>query len=176
MLFLLSTLALSSSALAAQVEVLPMGPIVADGETPVTVRLQIEGLQPTDRVKLKPYTGSTVTPTIEPGGVVAVQFTPHSSGSASNGNIEVTVRGSMKLDEKVEFPVVPRPDGGLALSFEPETLKVGEGNTVTVTITAEGGHPLPDAARSVMLDASTCLLYTSPSPRDQRGARMPSSA
>ena len=25
-------------------------------------------------------------------------------------------------------------------------------------------------------DADTCLLYTSPSPRDQRGSRMPSSA
>ena len=27
-----------------------------------------------------------------------------------------------------------------------------------------------------ILDADTCLLYTSPSPRDQRGSRMPSSA
>ena len=25
-------------------------------------------------------------------------------------------------------------------------------------------------------DSNTCLLYTSPSPRDQRGSRMPSSA
>ena len=29
---------------------------------------------------------------------------------------------------------------------------------------------------SLTLEASTCLLYTSPSPRDQRGSRMPSSA
>ena len=28
----------------------------------------------------------------------------------------------------------------------------------------------------VLHDPYTCLLYTSPSPRDQRGARMPSSA
>ena len=27
-----------------------------------------------------------------------------------------------------------------------------------------------------MLDLAACLLYTSPSPRDQRGSRMPSSA
>ena len=26
------------------------------------------------------------------------------------------------------------------------------------------------------IDSGTCLLYTSPSPRDQRGSRMPSSA
>ena len=32
------------------------------------------------------------------------------------------------------------------------------------------GRPKPSAARCV------CLLYTSPSPRDQRGSRMPSSA
>ena len=28
----------------------------------------------------------------------------------------------------------------------------------------------------ILLHAETCLLYTSPSPRDQRGSRMPSSA
>ena len=32
------------------------------------------------------------------------------------------------------------------------------------------------AERQVTIDNKTCLLYTSPSPRDQRGARMPSSA
>ena len=30
--------------------------------------------------------------------------------------------------------------------------------------------------RSIGIDLATCLLYTSPSPRDQRGSRMPSSA
>ena len=33
-----------------------------------------------------------------------------------------------------------------------------------------------DTATWVILDSSYCLLYTSPSPRDQRGSRMPSSA
>ena len=41
-------------------------------------------------------------------------------------------------------------------------------------------HPLakpPGVRRIVALgDSFTCLLYTSPSPRDQRGSRMPSSA
>ena len=37
---------------------------------------------------------------------------------------------------------------------------------VTLQITNNTGHKLP----------SGCLLYTSPSPRDQRGSRMPSSA
>ena len=30
--------------------------------------------------------------------------------------------------------------------------------------------------RIAAIEAQTCLLYTSPSPRDQRGSRMPSSA
>ena len=30
--------------------------------------------------------------------------------------------------------------------------------------------------QEIVLTAGTCLLYTSPSPRDQRGSRMPSSA
>ena len=37
-----------------------------------------------------------------------------------------------------------------------------------------GGHGRRDAA--ALVGASICLLYTSPSPRDQRGSRMPSSA
>ena len=35
---------------------------------------------------------------------------------------------------------------------------------------------LTDAQREIERMSITCLLYTSPSPRDQRGSRMPSSA
>ena len=38
-----------------------------------------------------------------------------------------------------------------------------------------GGKGLEDG-KSLLGDFITCLLYTSPSPRDQRGSRMPSSA
>ena len=34
----------------------------------------------------------------------------------------------------------------------------------------------PDDARRLLAREQACLLYTSPSPRDQRGSRMPSSA
>ena len=33
-----------------------------------------------------------------------------------------------------------------------------------------------DRVKKEIEDLNTCLLYTSPSPRDQRGSRMPSSA
>ena len=34
----------------------------------------------------------------------------------------------------------------------------------------------PDTSVLAAMEVMTCLLYTSPSPRDQRGSRMPSSA
>ena len=43
----------------------------------------------------------------------------------------------------------------------------------TFVITADEGLR---GGRGIPLKANTCLLYTSPSPRDQRGSRMPSSA
>ena len=45
---------------------------------------------------------------------------------------------------------------------------------VGIPIIANGDIDTPEKAKSVL--DYTCLLYTSPSPRDQRGSRMPSSA
>ena len=51
-------------------------------------------------------------------------------------------------------------------------------NDVDRVLRYDGDAPIPtDFLRDIsLLGASTCLLYTSPSPRDQRGSRMPSSA
>ena len=44
-------------------------------------------------------------------------------------------------------------------------------------ITASGGSANPTNAQGIILAAgTTCLLYTSPSPRDRTRSRMPSSA
>ena len=52
--------------------------------------------------------------------------------------------------------------------------------TLSVTSVDGGGTFVPSLAAGVVTDLvgnpNTCLLYTSPSPRDQRGSRMPSSA
>ena len=44
----------------------------------------------------------------------------------------------------------------------------------------EGDISQPDSISKLLIESDviihTCLLYTSPSPRDQRGSRMPSSA
>jgi len=49
----------------------------------------------------------------------------------------------------------------------------GEGNSVEIDIAIALDHLMLAAAEEGL---GTCLLYTSPSPRDQRGSRMPSSA
>ena len=41
---------------------------------------------------------------------------------------------------------------------------------------ADGNKVRPDLQRAIEAGLRGCLLYTSPSPRDQRGSRMPSSA
>ena len=52
-----------------------------------------------------------------------------------------------------------------------------EGASVYTTMTSQLFVKLADFGFAGPLDKSTdCLLYTSPSPRDQRGSRMPSSA
>ena len=50
-----------------------------------------------------------------------------------------------------------------------------------IDISKASGFDFPDDGRAMVLtdwdgDGDLCLLYTSPSPRDQRGSRMPSSA
>ena len=79
-------------------------------------------------------------------------------------------------------------DGDSAILTLTGTVDAGQGgNTITNSTTAAtGDQPDPstigdDLLESVTVnnpaaDLVTCLLYTSPSPRDQRGSRMPSSA
>ena len=58
------------------------------------------------------------------------------------------------------------------------TLNVGDSATLTLTGTVDigqGGNTITNITTAATGD-QPCLLYTSPSPRDQRGSRMPSSA
>ena len=49
-------------------------------------------------------------------------------------------------------------------------------NESRVALTPGGVLELKRHGHTVYVQTKACLLYTSPSPRDQRGSRMPSSA
>ena len=75
----------------------------------------------------------------------------------------------------VEFPFATlseRTGGVNILEFQRETYDrvIGKPVTRKLTVTGDAKYGLPTAKDE------DCLLYTSPSPRDQRGSRMPSSA
>ena len=64
-------------------------------------------------------------------------------------------------------------------NYEPETAVREEVGTVVTSgdgIAHVEGLPSAMANELLRFENGTCLLYTSPSPRDQRGSRMPSSA
>ena len=65
------------------------------------------------------------------------------------------------------FDQVREKIGGLAWAFGPGSTD----DTLSFTVTGEG-----EKSRQLLAQFWFCLLYTSPSPRDQRGSRMPSSA
>ena len=97
------------------------------------------------------------------------------AGNVGEGNIDETIEKLRK-----GYPVVIGLNGP---KFSPS----GRGHIVTLTgADEEGNITYADSAdgtikttnRQELLEAEShpCLLYTSPSPRDQRGSRMPSSA
>ena len=66
-------------------------------------------------------------------------------------------------------------DGVVAAEYERNL----EGNLQALLERAKSGSYRAPPVRRVYIpkgNSKTCLLYTSPSPRDQRGSRMPSSA
>ena len=86
-------------------------------------------------------------------GVVRVRPGETRNSNITTGDVEVSVQEIKILNSSKVSPI-----------------QVSENQTVDESIRLQ--YRYVDLRRSTM----TCLLYTSPSPRDQRGSRMPSSA
>ena len=86
------------------------------------------------------------------------------SGDTVKVGYKIT-EGERTRIQNYEGVVIARKGGStLSASFTVRKISFGEG--------VERVFPL----YSTNIESITCLLYTSPSPRDQRGSRMPSSA
>ena len=92
-------------------------------------------------------------------GEIAMLSQAYTSVAGRDNGIE-----SVKKNEKIakRFRFGTRAGGKHGFS-----LRAGNGQEIAIS---------PDYASLARAQHVTCLLYTSPSPRDQRGSRMPSSA
>ena len=80
-----------------------------------------------------------------------------------NEEIKVTDKQYEDLKEEIYKPI--------------ENYKVGRNEITAGTVSPSYILPIQGLQRlQKIMDEYVCLLYTSPSPRDQRGSRMPSSA
>ena len=89
--------------------------------------------------------------------------------------------------EAISTPVVTFQSGGAAITDGSIVYNNTSGNTWTAVYTADANDTDGAVSYSIAFSdtagnagsavtSGSCLLYTSPSPRDQRGSRMPSSA
>ena len=108
-------------------------------------------------------------------------------------NASDTANGTLTINADGTFDYVPDPDffgtDSFTYRLEDPSGAVSAIATVTITVNPVNDAPVAtddnfttdeDTTLNVVtgsiLDNDVCLLYTSPSPRDQRGSRMPSSA
>ena len=103
------------------------------------------------------------------------------TGSAPVATWETALR-AVTYSSTSEDPTGTQAPSDRVVSF---VISDGDASSVAVTriVTTSPSNDVPvlagveaGALAYTENDAATCLLYTSPSPRDQRGARMPSSA
>ena len=108
---------------------------------------------------------------------------------------ETTFVNLMEGDQKKPDFLAINPNGRIPaiVDTDEEDFAVFESGAIMIYLAEKAGRLLPTETRArsrviqwlmfqmggvgpMMGQANVCLLYTSPSPRDQRGSRMPSSA
>ena len=94
-------------------------------------------------------------------------------------NLFKTKAATIDISENATTSTIVETDGLLVSGIIFPAAMTGSTVTFLVSSTNSGGSfkALKETdGTSVSYTVSACLLYTSPSPRDQRGSRMPSSA
>ena len=130
----------------------------------ISLSLQLEGIGAT--LQASEDDGYTVIKRIVPGGAA-------------------DKHGEMEVEDKIVAVGQGMEDGetvdvtGMKLDDVVKMIRGKAGTVVRLVILSENATEtkvLKITREKIKLEDSACLLYTSPSPRDQRGSRMPSSA
>ena len=147
----------------------------------VTVILYDGGGMPIDTV----YTDSNGEYLFEdvPAGTYTIGFDPSTSPNSADFLFTGQDQGGDGIDSDANAsgltdPFVFDPSMGDDLTIDAGVVPVADiGNYVWVDADGDGiQDPDEMGVENVQVVLYDCLLYTSPSPRDQRGSRMPSSA
>ena len=97
----------------------------------------------------------------------SINFVARVRNPSTNGITNVSIASGSSV---VRIFIGARPQSAGVLGIG------GPGGGVSSTAEAMSISNIDDVETALNNAASACLLYTSPSPRDQRGSRMPSSA
>ena len=98
---------------------------------------------------------------------------------AGNLVIKVNTTEDGRLPESALVGAIAQAKASLASVPERSVVVLlpgGEFSVNTTEVPFELSGVRPAITAQLIIKGTTCLLYTSPSPRDQRGSRMPSSA
>lgn len=137
----------------AGVVLLPADPVVGDGQQTVLLHLGVPGVQPTDKVRVKPDAGEVVATRVPGPGLVAVELRPPAVRDPTTIQLEVRVRGG--VTEDAVLPLEVSPAGGGRLELRPASAAVPYGATpVVLTVVPQGTFALPAANRRVRVTAS----------------------
>ena len=101
------------------------------------------------------------------GAQMVKEVASQTSDIAGDGTTTATVLAQAVLREGMK---------AVAAELNPMDLKRGIDKAVVSAVAELKKLAKPCEDRKAISQVGTCLLYTSPSPRDQRGSRMPSSA
>jgi hypothetical protein len=147
-------LLIQGTASAGRVHLLPAGPMMADGTTPVTIHIWIPQLASGDKVKIKPGNGKIIQVQRFPGGIVAASWIPAREGGARDVPVTVTIRrkGSASEVVTVQAPLVPPRVGSIDVKATGEW-EPGQ-DSLQMRFTLQGTSSQAVSERRILVNAS----------------------
>ena len=141
---------------AGQIQLMPAGPMVADGVSPVTLHIWVPHLVATDKVKVKPEHGKVTAVERHPGGMLAVSWVPAREGGDRDVNVTVTIRhkGADPEVAQLSVPLAAPLTGTLSVSATPAEWAPGQ-DAIQIKFKLSGTSKQAMSARQILVAAST---------------------